>query len=137
MDKNILYPIGFFCLFLGVACRITSFFLAKINERRIKCLKKENYIIILDSVLKNINLNSTDKLVLGIIYSLSIKDNICFAKNEYFANQLNISTRTISSTLSKLKKLNLIKIETKNHLRNIYINEKLKQNISMHIEEFF
>ena len=35
--------------------------------------KKENYIIVLDSVLKNIKLNSTDKLVLGIVYSLSIK----------------------------------------------------------------
>ena len=44
--------------------------------------------------------------------------------------------RTISSTLSKLKKLNLIKIETKNHLRKIYLNEKLRQNISMCIEEF-
>ena len=98
--------------------------------------KKENYIIVLDSVLKNIKLNSTDKLVLGIIYSISIKDNVCFAKNEYFANQLNISVRTISSTLSKLKKLNLIKIETKNHLRKIFLNEKLKQNISSCIEEF-
>ena len=45
--------------------------------------KKENYIIVLDSVLKNIKLNSTDKLVLGIVYSLSIKDNICFAKNAF------------------------------------------------------
>lgn len=98
--------------------------------------KKENYIIVLDSVLKNIKLNSTDKLVLGIVYSLSIKDNICFAKNDYFANQLNVSIRTISSTLSKLRKLNLIKAETKNHLRQIYLNEKLKQNISNCIEEF-
>ena len=98
--------------------------------------KKENYIIVLDSVLKNIKLNSTDKLVLGIVYSLSIKDNICFAKNDYFATQLNVSIRTISSTLSKLRKLNLIKVETKNHLRQIYLNEKLKQNISCCIEEF-
>ena len=66
--------------------------------------KKENYIIVLDSVLKNIKLNSTDKLILGIIYSLSIKDNICFAKNDYFAKQLNVSIRTISSTLSCLAK---------------------------------
>lgn len=34
--------------------------------------KKENYIIVLDSVLKNIKLNSTDKLLLGSLYSLSI-----------------------------------------------------------------
>ena len=98
--------------------------------------KKENYIIVLDSVLKNIKLNSTDKLLLGSIYSLSIKDNICFAKNDYFATQLNVSIRTLSSTLSKLRKLNLIKVETKNHLRQIYLNEKLKQNISSCIEEF-
>lgn len=98
--------------------------------------KKENYIIVLDSVLKNIKLNSTDKLLLGSLYSLSINDNICFAKNDYFSTQLNVSTRTISSTLSKLEKLNLIKIKNKNHLRKIYLNEKLKRNISSRIEEF-
>ena len=65
--------------------------------------KKENYIIVLDSVLKNIKLNSTDKLVLGIVYSLSIKDNICFAKNEYFATQLNVSIRTNKLRIQKVQ----------------------------------
>ena len=84
--------------------------------------KRENYIIILDSVLRDIRLNSTDKLVLGIIYSLSLKDGVCYAKNEYFSGQLNISTRTISSTISKLRKYNLIKIKYDNHLRKIYLS---------------
>ena len=85
--------------------------------------KKENYIIILDSVLRDIRLNSTDKLVLGIIYSLSLKDGVCYAKNDYFSGQLNISTRTISSTISKLRKCNLIMIKYDNHLRKIYLND--------------
>ena len=84
--------------------------------------KRENYIIILDSVLRDIRLNSTDKLVFGIIYSLSLKDGVCYAKNDYFSGQLNISTRTISSTISKLRKYNLIKIKFDNHLRKIYLN---------------
>ena len=47
---------------------------------------------------------------MGVINSLSYKDNVCFASNEYFSKRLKVSKRTITATISMLKKQNLIKI---------------------------
>lgn len=43
---------------------------------------KCKYIIIPDLVLENEKLNSTEKLLMGIIYSLNYDNNVCFASND-------------------------------------------------------
>lgn len=68
------------------------------------------------------NLNRTDNDLLSLIISLALNSNYCYASNEYLANYINVSKRTISDSLSKLKKLKYIKIKYINSKRRIYLN---------------
>lgn len=77
------------------------------------------YAIVPISDLSNLNLNSTDKLVMGVIISLSRK-RVCMATNNYLSRQLELSTRTISKSLSKLSDKNLISIKYEKDNRRIY-----------------
>lgn len=95
------------------------------------------YIIIPDFILENNKLNPTAKLLMGIINSLSFKDNVCFASNEYFSKKLKVSKRTITSSLSILKQENLIGIEVINHLRTIYLNYDNTKYSSTSMEDNF
>lgn len=56
----------------------------------------------------NTDLTWTDKILLVEIKSLD-NDKGCFASNDYFAEFLGCTTTTISTSISKLKKLNFIK----------------------------
>lgn len=77
------------------------------------------YAIVPISNLSDLRLNSTDKLVMGVIVSLSRK-RACVATNNYLSRQLELSTRTISKTLSKLSDKNLISIKYEKDNRKIY-----------------
>lgn len=55
-------------------------------------------------ILNDSNCSSTDKLILGIINSLSYNKEYCYASNSYFAKELSLGTKTISNSLSRLKK---------------------------------
>lgn len=75
-------------------------------------------------VLSDKNLSSTDKLLIGLIISLALNKGYCFASNKYLANFLNISTRTISDCLSKLKTQKYIFVNCDNGNRKIYLNKE-------------
>lgn len=92
------------------------------------------YVKIYNSVLESKTINSTEKLIMGIITSLAFKESYCYANNEYFAQKLSVSKRTITKALSNLKKENLIYMETINQQRRIYLVEN---NNSIDIEENF
>ena len=94
------------------------------------------YAIVLLEETLNLGLNSTDKLLLGMIISLTSKRAECTANNGYFAKHLELSKRTISKTLAKLEKKNLISIKMCNSSRIIYSNIGWKNN-SMGMEEYF
>lgn len=81
-------------------------------------------ILIDDVVIEDSNLNSTEKLVYGLIKSLSNSKGYCFATNDYIGKKLNLSKSTISNTVSKLKKYNYIKTETIDYQRRIYLNKE-------------
>lgn len=80
-------------------------------------------ILIEDNVVGDDKLNSTDKIVYGIIRSLSNNKGYCFATNDYIGKKSNLSKSTISNTISKLKKYNYIKTETIDYQRRIYISD--------------
>ncbi len=67
-------------------------------------------------------LSRTENDVLSTIISLALKRDYCYANNEYLANYINSSKRTITNSLSKLKKLNYIKTKYVNNKRRIYLN---------------
>lgn len=72
--------------------------------------------------LRDLNLNSTDKLVMGMIVSLTMKRKECTASNEFLSLQIQVSKRTITKSLAKLKSKNLISIKCKNYQRIICSN---------------
>lgn len=91
---------------------------------------KETFILILDCefiitpriLFIDKNLTNTDRLVLGLIISLTLKKGFCYASNDYLANYLNLSKRTIGYSLSKLKKFQYIIIKDENNKRRIFLN---------------
>lgn len=96
-----------------------------------------NYITIPYSVLENTKLNSTDKLLMGIINSLAHNENYCYANNEYLSKKLNVSKRTISKSLSKLKSEKFVRVETMNNGRRIYLTDLVWNNTSIGIDKNF
>jgi len=91
------------------------------------------YAIVPLSDLKKLGLNSTDKLVMGMIVSLGIK-RVCIATNKYLSQQLELSTRTMSKSLSKLSNKSLISIKYEKDNRKIYSNIVWNDS-SMNMEE--
>ena len=82
------------------------------------------------------NLSKTDCSVLGLIISLTLKNGYCYASNEYLANYINVSKRTISDSLSKIKRLKYIIVKYENNNRRIYLNtEKIPTKIATEVEE--
>lgn len=78
-------------------------------------------IILDDSIVKRNKINSTDKLVYGVIKALTNNKGYCYASNDYISKKVNLSKRTISKSISNLRKANYIRVETINYQRNIYL----------------
>jgi len=74
------------------------------------------------------NLSKTDCSVLGLINSLTLKNGYCYASNEYLTNYVKVSKRTISDSLSKIKRLKYIIVKYKNNNRRIYLNIEKNTN---------
>ena len=81
-------------------------------------------IVIESSIVKSDSINSTDKLVYGIIKALTNNLGYCYASNDYISKKINLSKRTISKSISNLKKANYIRVKTINYQRNIYLINK-------------
>ncbi len=78
-------------------------------------------IVLDDSIVKNNSINSTDKLVYGVIKALTNNKGYCYASNDYISKKINLSKRTITKSISNLRKANYIRVETINYQRNIYL----------------
>ena len=78
-------------------------------------------IVIESFIVKSNSINSTDKLVYGIIKALTNNLGYCYASNDYISKKINLSKRTVSKAISNLKRANYIRVETINYQRNIYL----------------
>lgn len=78
-------------------------------------------IILYDSIVKSKKINSTDKLVYGVIKALASNKGYCYASNDYISKRVNLSKRTITKSIGNLRKENYIRVETINYQRNIYL----------------
>ena len=79
-------------------------------------------IVLDDSIVKSNSINSTDKLVYGVIKALSNNLGYCYANNDYISKKVNLSKRTITKSIGNLKKANYIRVEIINYQRKIYLN---------------
>ena len=62
-------------------------------------------------VLTDVDLSSTTKLLMGLITTLSMKDGYCYASNRYLSNLLKVSKRTISSSITTLRRNNYLRFK--------------------------
>ena len=87
------------------------------------------YSIIPSRILYNKQLKANEKLLYAMITSLACKEGFCFATNNYFAEELGVHPKTVSSWISDLRDKNFIKVdlirnENKQIIqRKIYIND--------------
>jgi hypothetical protein len=87
------------------------------------------YSIIPSKILYNRELKANEKLLYAMITSLACKEGYCFATNNYFAEELGVHPKTVSSWISDLRDKNFIKVdlirnENKQIVqRKIYIND--------------
>ena len=72
-------------------------------------------------VLLDENISSTAKLLMGLITTLSMKNGYCYASNRYLSNLLKVSKRTISSSITALRRNNYLKIDNEDSARKIYL----------------
>lgn len=79
------------------------------------------YIQVPMVVLLDEDLSSTTKLLMGLITTLSMKDVYCYASNRYLSNLLKVSKRTISSSITTLRRNNYLKIDNDDSARKIYL----------------
>jgi len=87
------------------------------------------YSIIPSKILYNKELKANEKLLYAMITSLACKEGYCFATNNYFAKELGVHPKTVSSWISDLRDKDFVKVEViKNEnkqiiKRKIYIND--------------
>ena len=79
------------------------------------------YIQVPMVVLTDVDLSSTTKLLMGLITTLSMKDGYCYASNRYLSNLLKVSKRTISSSITALRRKKYIEIGNEDSARKIYL----------------
>lgn len=79
-------------------------------------------------ILNDQTCSQTDKLVYGMINSLSNNKEYCYASNSYFANQLSVKEKTISNSINNLKRKKYIDVKFINSQRRIYLNETIVSN---------
>ena len=108
---------------MAVNICLQVFFLQKIKEKEndIMDLTNLKYIQVPMVVLLDEDLSSTTKLLMGLITTLSMKDGYCYASNRYLSNLLKVSKRTISSSITTLRRNNYLKIDNDDSARKIYL----------------
>lgn len=72
-------------------------------------------------VLLDEDLSTTTKLLMGLITTLSMKDGFCYASNRYLSNLLKVSKRTITSSITALRRKNYVRVANEDFERKIYL----------------
>lgn len=90
-----------------------------------------NFIVIEDSIYKDLRLTANDVLVYGLINALSNNDERqCFAQNKTLAKIRNLTVSKVQKSIRKLKLLNYIIVSYDENNHNIrYIRTYLNQKI--------
>lgn len=87
------------------------------------------YSVIPSKILYDKELKANEKLLYAMITSLACKEGYCFATNNYFAEELGVHPKTVSSWISDLRDKNFVKVEIIRNenkqiiKRKIYIND--------------
>jgi len=80
------------------------------------------FAVIPMSILENKNLSANAKLLYGEIMALSKKSGLCYATNEYMADMIGLSKRSIPQILKELSGCGLIFVDIKRSKKGTYRN---------------
>ena len=83
------------------------------------------YAINPSTILYNKELKSSEKILYAMINSLACKEGYCFATNKYFAEELEVHSKTVSSWISHLKKKNFIIVEVVRNEKKQVVKRKI------------
>lgn len=89
---------------------------------------KNNFCLIPPSIWKHPELSLTEKCLLGRIYSLSSEKGYCYAGNNYLAEEISKSAKTISRVVSKLVEKGFLIREVSRNNNNQIEERRLKIN---------
>jgi hypothetical protein len=67
-----------------------------------------NFIIIPNDLLARTDLTASEKILLGLLNSLSAKQGYCFASNQYLGDALGVSSENVRKWISQLEGKKLI-----------------------------
>lgn len=76
------------------------------------------FITVSCEIMRDQNLNQSQKFILAEIEQLTTLEKGCIANNEHFANLIGISKENVSKNISSLEKMGYIKTEIKKGTRN-------------------
>ena len=82
------------------------------------------YSIIPSKILYNKELKANEKLLYAMITSLACKEGYCFATNNYFAEELGVHPKTVSSWISDLRDKNFICVAKDLFINKIFDNHE-------------
>ena len=88
-------------------------------------------------ILNDQTCSQTDKLVYGVINSLSNNKEYCYASNSYFAKLIDVKEKTISNSINNLKRKKYIDVKFVNGKRRIYLNDDIVSKCLSGVGHFF
>ncbi|MCR5137772.1 MAG: helix-turn-helix domain-containing protein, partial [Oscillospiraceae bacterium] len=83
------------------------------------------WAVIPGEVMRSEKLSDCEKLLYAEVSTLAQGTGYCFAGNDYIAEQMNKSERTIARGLSKLSEMGFIRIEAVHGQRNAVLNRRI------------
>lgn len=84
------------------------------------------YFLTLDAeLLKDKTLSSSQKIILGLVYSLNSQDKECFASVRALSDMLGLTYVNISKNINVLINRGLLISYTKNHKRYLKVKDKI------------
>ena len=82
---------------------------------------KLKYIEVPMIVLKDKEVSFTAKLLMGLIFTLSMQEGYCYASNKYLSILMKVSKRTVTAGITSLRQKNYIKVVSEPSIRKIYL----------------
>ena len=84
----------------------------------------KKYLKIPENIIMDKNISAREKILYGMISLMSHQHGYCYATNQFFADELHVTKRTITTLVSHLKSEGYIKVEQDDrYIRKIFINE--------------
>lgn len=97
------------------------------------------YVVIESPIIYDTRLNSTQKLLYGVLTCMSKKSGSCYASTKYLCKIFNFTRKQLLVNIKKLKELGYLKVEINSNKRIVtpLSIENMKNYPNSPVQEFF